>query len=89
MFKINLILVLFISACTPFVDARREAGKIMTVGQSSPQYLAICYSPFVDFNRVQILADQVCSKKAKFAEKKYFNCTLFNPNTAFFDCEVK
>ena len=86
-------LCFFLQACgqtAPFVDARREAGQLYKVGQSTPDRVAVCYR-FWDSQREEILrmAEQECAKTGRipvFDEKKIFNCRLVSPNTAFFRC---
>ena len=89
----GLILILFLTACAqvrPFIDSRREAGQVKTVGQSTPDRIAVCYNPLWDSDEeIQKLAVEACAQKGKRAVKsdtKYFNCRLFSPNTAFYDC---
>ena len=89
-----LLLALFIGACSqfePFNDSRREAGKIQTVGQSSPLAPAICYNPlWHDLTNTEQIAQTICNKqnkKAIFKETVHFSCRLFNPSTAHYDCE--
>ena len=78
-----------VGACTPYVDARREAGQIDPVGQSKAPNIAVCYNPvFSDDAEIAEVAKQACpSKKAKYQDTKYFNCTFFYPNTAFYKCK--
>lgn len=91
--KVSLCFLLFLSACAqfrPFVDARREAGQVATVGQSTPDKVAVCYNPlFSDMQEVEKLAQDGCAqtkRKPKFDDKKYFSCTLALPATAFYKC---
>ena len=78
-----------LNACTPYVDARRQAGQIDTVGQSHAPNIAICYNPiFVNKDELDTLALTECApKKATYQDTAYFNCTLFYPNTAFYLCK--
>jgi hypothetical protein len=83
----------FLQACeqtAPFVDSRREAGRLYKVGQSTPDRVAICYR-FWKAQKEIILqkAEQECAKTGKipvFDGKKIFNCRFVSPNTAFFKC---
>ena len=92
---ISIFLLAFcLIACSevrPFVDARREAGKVKTVGQSTPNRVAVCYTPIWDSDEtVSALAQEDCAKRGKtatFSDKSYFNCRLATPNTAFYDCK--
>ena len=91
--KIRLCFLLFLSACAqfePFVDARREAGQVETIGQSTPDRVAVCYNPlFSNMQDVEKLAQDACAqtkRKYKFDDKKYFTCTLILPTTAFYKC---
>lgn len=85
--------VLFLSACAqfePFVDARREAGQVLTVGQSTPNRVAICYNPlWSDEKEIEKLAVDACAqtkRKPQFNTKKYFTCTLASQFTVFYKC---
>ena len=91
--KVLFIALLFLFSCAqfrPFVDARREAGQVLPVGQSSDDRAAICYNPlWMDIQEVEKLAQESCAKthrKPKFYDKKYFTCTLVSPVTVFYDC---
>ena len=86
---IFLLSMLLLTSCTAYVDTRREAGAVKNIGQSTKQTVALCYNPmFEDENELQQLAEQAClPKKAVYKDKKYFNCTLFYPNTAFYECK--
>lgn len=91
--KKSILFLLFLSACTqlnPFVDARREAGQVLTVGQSTPDRIAICYNPlWADMDEVQKLADEACAQTQRKAQpdgEKYFTCTLVSPVTTFYKC---
>ena len=92
--KFILGIVLILSGCeqfTPFVDARREAGQIQLVGQSTPDKVAVCYNPiWSDKKKVEELAKEECAKtkrNAIYDDTKWFSCRLVNPSTAFFDCK--
>jgi len=91
--KLSVLVLLgtMLTACAPFIDSRREAGQSAPVGQSTKDNPAVCYNPlWTGDDTLQTLADEVCAqtgKKAAFQEKKYFNCRLFIPNTAFFKCQ--
>lgn len=91
--KVLLIVGLFLASCAqfePFVDARREAGHVETIGQSTPDKVAICYNPiWSDDQEIEKLAVEACAqtkRKPQFDEKKYFTGTLVNPATAFYQC---
>ena len=88
------LLTAYLTACSevgPFIDARREAGKVQTVGQSRPNRIAVCYNPIWHSDEaVLALATEGCAQQKKqpvFSDKKYFNCRLTAPNTAFYDCK--
>lgn len=85
--------ILWIVGCTPFIDSRREAGKIGNVGQSRPNRIAICYNGFfTEPEELQKIADEACAAtnhKAVRSADAYFNCAFFLPSTAFFDCKPK
>ena len=92
--KFILGIVLFVSACgqfSPFVDARREAGQVQMMGQSTLDRVAVCYNPlWSDKKKVEDLAKEECAKtkrKAVYDDTKWFSCRLVNPSTAFYDCK--
>ena len=91
--NLHIFFVMFISialnGCNAYVDTRREAGLVSSVGQSKSPNIAICYNPiFNEEQELKVLAEKTCEpQKASFQDKKYFNCTLFYPNTAFYRCE--
>lgn len=91
--KNNIFFLIFLSlcftGCAPYVDARREAGIIQPVGQSQSPNIAICYNPvFNNDSKLAEIAEKTCApKKAIYQSKKYFNCSLFYPNTVFYKCE--
>ena len=84
-----MVLSIALSACSAYVDARREAGFINPIGQSTPQRVAICYNPiFHDDEELLDLAKNTCKKgNVLYEDTMYFNCTFFYPNTAFYKCE--
>ncbi len=93
MMKILFVSVFFLASCAqfqPFVDARREAGQIQTIGQSTADRVAVCYNPiWSDETDAKKLAVDACAqnkRKAQFDGKTYFDCTLVLPLTAFYQC---
>lgn len=78
------------SQVRPFVDSRREAGQVNPVGQSRPDYIAVCYNPlWSDSAEAAQLAASACatrSKQAVFDKASPFNCRLLTPTTAFYRC---
>ena len=92
--SICIISFLSLTACSevrPFIDTRREAGQTVPIGQSTKNRIAICYNPIWDnLESIEKLAQDACSdQKKKPVEdgKKYFNCRLMTPNTAFYKCQ--
>ncbi len=87
--KIHIFLVslIFLTSCSAYIDTRREAGVVENVGQSTKEVVAVCYNPIFDEQNEE-LAKEACSpKKAVYKDTKYFNCSLFYPNTAFYECQ--
>ena len=84
-----MLVCLFFTSCSAYVDARREAGRLSSVGQSTTSQIAICYNPiFSDESDLAKLAMEKCdTKKATLRNYKLFNCTLFYPNTVFYTCK--
>ena len=85
----GMILGFVLDACTPYIDSRRQAGQIETVGQSHTPNIAVCYNPiFSDENELKSLALTECAPKdVVYQDTRYFNCSLFHPNTAFYRCK--
>ena len=85
--------VLLISACSqfePFVDSRREAGQIQTVGSSMPDKPVICYGLVGERSDFDVLANNECAKrnkKAVFENTETFSCKIFTPQKAVYRCE--
>ena len=91
--KICLGFLLLLSACAqfePFVDSRREAGRSLPVGQSTPDRVAICYNPlWSDEQKVEKLSVEACAqtkRKPQFDDRNYFKCSLMLPSTIFYKC---
>lgn len=97
-FILFLLSAFITSSCTwtdPYVDRRRDAGKIGTalyVGMSSPQKPVICYNPFVTKEaELQKMADEQCTKhntgkRAILIEDEFFACSMTTPKYATFEC---
>lgn len=81
-----------VSACAqfePFVDARREAGQVATVGSSKPEAPVVCSGVFTSQKERQALADEECKKIGKKAVSEsvsLFDCKLFLPVKERFIC---
>ena len=90
MIKKVAFFLLFLSGCTPFIDARREAGSLSPVGQSRPKMPAICYNGWINEPEELIpLAQESCpNEQVTFKKSVPFSCTLFYPSTAFFSCST-
>ncbi len=87
--------VVFVSACSqfePFVDARREAGQIETIGASRPNQPVVCSFYGVDPQTRLVLAEKECQKLGKVAKSQsvdLFNCRLLTPVKETFSCVEK
>lgn len=86
------ILICFgLTGCAPYVDSRREAGVAHPIGQSQAPTIAICYNGLMTNDaELQEMANTACLATNKPAERtgtRYFNCALFTPNTAIFQCQ--
>lgn len=93
--KVFMFLLLFVCGCTqaPFVDWRREAGQTYTVGESTPDRVAVCYNPF-STNETEIInmAKDECSRtdrEPKYGGHKYWSCRVFLPHRVYYDCVEK
>jgi len=87
--------ILGLSACggAPYVDSRREAGQTTTVGASTPDRVAICYSSqSTTPQEVLNLAESECAKTgrtARFSHQDQAACNVATPSRAFFSCVTK
>lgn len=90
MTKKVVFFLFLLCGCSPFLDTRREAGKLSPAGQSRPERLAICYNGWItDRKELTELAQQSCpTGQVKFQKSVPFSCTLFYPSTAFFSCPI-
>lgn len=83
-----------LSACNPlpepFIDMRREAGMLYTVGASTLEKPAICYNTInATAEEVQALADAVCAETGRVAvyeSSDIAHCTVLHPHRSFFRC---
>ncbi len=77
----------------PFVDSRREAGSLKTVGESTPKKVAICYNSITTSpKKIKKLASDACKKTKKVAVFSYqdeFSCSILMPTRAYFNCVSK
>lgn len=75
----------------PFVDSRREAGLSYTVGESTPDRVAICYNPYsTNANEIIKMAQLICRKtnrEAAYDGHKYWSCRLFLPHRVYYRCQ--
>jgi hypothetical protein len=91
-FCIVLALGPALSSCgmKPFVDGRREAGQKNTVGPSTPDRVAVCYSSQGSTPaEILALAKEECAKTNRtpvFDGQDQFQCALFAPTRAYFKC---
>lgn len=87
-----LILSFLVASCagSPFVDKRREAGTIETVGESTLDMVAICYHPKkATTKQIYQLAKKECAKTKrtpKLHHKTSFTCRLTIPNHVYYKC---
>jgi hypothetical protein len=89
-----LAVAVLLTACggDPWVDSRREAGSLKTVGDSQPNRPAICYSGDIADVGPQLLAmaNQVCAKSgthARYLGSTSWQCRILTPHRAYFACE--
>lgn len=89
--SIALCLVCSCAQVYPFVDARREAGQVKTVGSSTKDNPVICYGFFGTEEERFALAQAECEKTGRiavFKEKKIFDCKLLVPSKDIFECKM-
>ncbi len=88
-----LTVLLMIGGCMPFVDSRREAGFTRTVGESTPDRVAICYNPYsTNANEIIKMAQDECEKtnrEAAYDGHKYWSCRVLLPHRVYFRCQEK
>ncbi len=87
-----IVMLLGLSACTqaPFVDWRREAGQPHTVGESTPDRVAVCYNPF-STNETEIInmAKDECARtgrEPRYDGHSYWSCRVFLPHRVYYKC---
>ncbi|MBX7198016.1 MAG: hypothetical protein K1X51_01410 [Rhodospirillaceae bacterium] len=89
----GVALSLLAACANPYVDSRREAGQKQLVGASTPDMVAICFSPSkTPRDQVTALAQPECAKTgrmAAFDHEDPWSCTLLAPNRAFYRCSAK
>lgn len=91
--KSLLLFALTLAGCVqqPFVDSRREAGFSKTVGESTPDRVAICYNPY-STNAAEIfkMAQEECARtgrEAAYDGHKYWSCRVLLPHRVYFRCQ--
>lgn len=88
----TLAAVLAVTACAPepFIDMRREAGRLYTVGASTLDRPAVCYNTMnATREEVQALADAVCAETGRVAvyeSTDVAQCTVLQPHRSLFTC---
>ena len=93
--RVLFFLLVFLNGCaqTPFVDARREAGSSHTVGESTPNRIAICYNPYsTNANEITKLAQEACqatNREAAYDGHNYWSCRVFWPHRIYFRCQER
>ena len=86
-----VLTALALAACTgaPFVDARREAGKQITVGPSNEDVVAICHAGSDPPPAALKLAESECAKTGRaprYEQGARVTCTLATPTRSYFRC---
>lgn len=88
-----LALAALASCANPYVDSRREAGQKQPVGTSTPDMVAICFSPSqTPREQLTALAQPECAKTgrtAAFDHEDPWSCTLLAPTRAYYRCTAK
>ena len=87
----GLVALLLLESCAgqPYVDARREAGKRITVGTSNDDMVAICHAGRKPPADAVKLAESECAKTQRvprFEQSIHFTCTLKTPTRSYFRC---
>jgi len=91
--KAVFLLLLLLGGCfqKPFVDSRREAGSPYTVGESTPDRVAICYNPYsTNANEIIKIARDACqqtNREAAYDGHKYWSCRVFLPHRVYYRCQ--
>ncbi len=81
--------LVLLGGCASYVDARREAGQVATVGASRPNAPVVCSAMWVDAQDRLSMAQKECDKLKKQAvstEIDVFACSLFAPVKETFSC---
>jgi len=84
------LLALLVACGRPFVDTRREAGQVESVGTSTPNAPVVCYAKSeTSPEEVAAMANAVCAKSgraARFDSEALLACRLMQPWRAQFTC---
>lgn len=90
---IFLFLLLFTFGCSqfnPYIDSRREAGVIGTIGPSTKDKVSICYNSLqAKPEQIISMAESECAKTGRtpeFYQQKYWDCSLFTPTRVEYLC---
>lgn len=80
-----------LAACSgaPWVDSRREAGTLRTVGKSTPDRPAICHAGDATMAELQALATAECAKAGRtavYVGTEKWQCRMTTPNRSVFEC---
>jgi hypothetical protein len=87
-----LVLAVGLAACSgpAYVDMRREAGQVPTVGAASLSKPVICYSVRqASPQEVLAMAQEVCARTDRvplYQSSDWLTCTLRQPRRAVFQC---
>ncbi len=92
----NLILLWVFMLCSgcaqfnPYLDSRREAGVIGTIGPSTDDKISICYNALAS-NAQQIIAmaEKECAKTGRkpiFTAQKSWDCSFLVPTRVEYLC---
>lgn len=86
---------LLLGACgsSPYVDSRREAGQIESVGPSTLNRVVICYSKTATSEAEALkLAESECAKTGRvprWDREERWTCTMVAPRRVFYTCVAK
>lgn len=84
-------LAVALSACAgdPWVDIRREAGSLETVGESTRDRVAICHGAGATQADLLPLAARECAKSGRqptYVGTTKYQCRVLTPHRSYFDC---
>lgn len=80
-----------VAACSgaPWLDTRREAGTLTTIGEATSDRPAYCHGTSTPLAQIQALATAECAKSgrsARYVGTEKWQCRMTTPHRSVFEC---